>query len=204
MYHFVALTGYLPQTLVIRRRIWYADKEKQGLRIREPSIVISNHTSVWDMVAYFSLFRPRLLRFLTAEIMFQRGALFSLFLRSIGCIRVDRYARDMSFIEASVSALERGDSICVFPESRLPREGETPPLPFSCGAAYIAMRSAAPILPIYTDGAYFLKKRPNIVVGTPFEITDISESQESEREKIELINRRFENKIYSLKEHIEN
>ena len=183
---FVKISGWLVQLLCFRTKVHYADRAKQGRRIRGPAIIISNHTAVYDYVIWLFVFFSRTLRFQMAELLFRKKPLGSL-LRGLGGIYVDRDARNMGFIAESERILEKGGVVGIFPESRLPLAGEERPLPFAPSAAYLALSSGAPVVPVYTDGAYFsLRRRAHVIIGTPFHAADLAGEGGAEKERISL------------------
>ena len=181
---FVKITGWPVQLLCFRTRIYYEDRARQDRRIKGPAIIVSNHTSVFDYAVWLFVFFSRTLRFQMAELLFDRKPLGSL-LRALGGIKVDRNARDMGFAAESERILAQGGVVGIFPESRLPRPGEERPLPFAPSAAYIALSTGAPVVPVYTDGAYFSpRRRARVMIGVPFYAAELAGEDGTERERL--------------------
>ena len=181
---FAKITGWPVQFLCFRTKIYYIDRARQDRRIKGPAIIISNHTSVFDYAVWMFVFFSRTLRFQMAELLFDKKPLGSL-LRALGGIKVDRDARDMGFAAESERILAGGGVVGIFPESRLPRPGEERPLPFAPSAAYIALSTGAPVIPVYTDGAYFtLRRRARVMIGVPFFAADLAGEEGTERERL--------------------
>ncbi|MBO4432007.1 MAG: 1-acyl-sn-glycerol-3-phosphate acyltransferase [Clostridia bacterium] len=196
---FVKITAWPVQWLCFRTKVIYEDKSAQSRRIKGAAIIVSNHTSVFDYAVYLFVFFTRTLRFQMAEVLFKKK-LLGLFLKCMGGIFVDRDVHDLGFIARSESILDRGGVVGVFPEGRLPRPGEERPLPFKIGAAYLALSSGVPIIPVYTNGSYFNKKRAKVVVGAPFFADDLVGSELSDKEKIALLNDALRRRIIELGE----
>ena len=116
----------------------------------------------------------------------------------MGGIRVDRDARDFSFVAKSQEILEKGGVVEIFPESRLPLKGEERPLPFKPSAAYIALLSGAPIIPVFSNGAYFTKKRARVIIGKPMYARELYDDSLSEKENLAAISEAMREKIISL------
>lgn len=199
---FVKITGWPVQWCCFRTKIHYEDKSVQGRDIKGPAIIISNHTSVYDFALMLFVFRFRYLRYLMAELLFKRPVLGK-FLKAIGGIKVDRDSYDFSFISKSLETLEKGGIIGVFPEGRLPKEGEQRPLPFKPSGAYLAYLSEVPIIPVYTNGSYFNKKRAHVIIGKPIDVKAIIDEKFSEKENIERINNIFREKVIELGKQLE-
>ncbi len=199
---FVKITGYIPQKLFFRTKVYYQDKLAQSRHISGRAIVISNHRSVWDFAMMMFLFPTRNMRCLVAEIMFQKNALFSFFLKAMGSIRVDRGSHDFSFIEKAVRVLDKNQVIEIYPEARIPENDEKTPLPFTPSTVYIALESGAPIIPIFTQGNYFNKPRNHVIIGKPIYARDLYNDTLSERENIEIINNILRNEIIELENEL--
>ena len=135
-----------------------------------------------------------------AEVLF-RKKLLAAFLRSLGGIRVDRDTHDFAFIDESLAILREGGVVGIFPESRLPKKGEERPLPFKESAAYIALRSGVPVIPVVTDGSYFCKKRAHVLIGTPVDL-EPAKAMKTEREAVEEANRILYERIKKMTERL--
>ncbi len=198
---FVKLTGWIAQKLVFRTKIYYEDRSVQGRRIKGRAIIASNHTSIYDYAVYLFVFLSRTLRFQVAEVMFRKKAVGCL-LRMLGCIYVDRYDNNFSFIHESERILAKGGVVGVFPESRLPVAGEATPLEFKPSCAYLALMTDTPIVPVYTNGRYFTKHRARVIIGRPIVPSEVIDQTLSEKEQIEQLNRVLREKIIDLEKLI--
>lgn len=199
---FVKITGFIPYWICFRTKIYYQDKSVQTGRIKGPAILISNHTSVFDYAVYLGVFFTRTLRFQMAEVLFKKK-LLGWFLRSMGGIYVNRGLYNFSFVDKSVEILNEGGVVGIFPESRIPKPDEERPLPFKPSAASVALRSDAQVIPIYTNGSYFQKKRARVIIGTPFYAKDYYDETLSEKENLRKISNEMRNKILELKDEFE-
>ena len=103
---FVKVTGWLPQKLVFRTKIYYEDRTRMGRRIQGPAILISNHTSVFDYAVLLFVFFSRTLYYQMAELLFKKKFLH-IFLPLMGGIRVDRGANEFGFMARSEEILRR-------------------------------------------------------------------------------------------------
>ena len=183
---FVKITGWPVQFLCFRTKITYRNRAVQSRRLKGAAIVVSNHTSVYDYAVLLFVFFGRILRTQMAELLFHKK-LLGAFLKGMGGIYVDRNSHDMGFVRQSLSILDKGGVLCVFPEARLPRQGEERPLPFQTSAIYIALESGAPIVPVYTNGSYFQKKRARVRIGTPIDARALWHADEDEKTNLERI-----------------
>jgi len=98
--------------------------------------------------------------------------------------------------------LDKGGVVEIFPESRLPKKDEGM-IRFKPSFVLIALRSNAPIIPVYTQGNYFNKKRNHMVVGTPIDARQLYDDSLSEKENLQLISDYVQEKIRNLQDGIE-
>lgn len=194
---FLKITAWPAQFLVFRTKVYYEDKSTQSRRIKGKAVIISNHTSVFDYAVYLFVFFSRTLRVQMAEVLFKKKIL-GLFLKMLGGIYVDRDSRNMSFVSKSQDILDKGGVVGIFPESRLPLKNEERPLPFKPSAAFIALSSNAPVIPVYTNGLYFSKKRARVIIGKPMDLNDYVDSNLSEKENLTNASDALRNKIIEL------
>lgn len=194
---FTKITGWLPYAVCFRTKFHYEDKKVQGRRIKGAAIIISNHTSVYDFAVMLFVFPFRTLRYLMAEVLFEKKGL-GRFLRLLGGIEVNRKSYDFAFLDKCKEIIDKKGVVGIFPEGRLPLEGEERPIPFAPSAAYLALMSGAPVIPVYTDGSYFKKKRAHVIIGKPIDVSSLVDSKLSEKENIEKVNDYFRLKIVEL------
>ena len=194
---FVKITAYPIQKLVFRTKIYYEDKKIQSRKIKGAAMVVSNHTSVYDYAVELFVFFSKTVNYQMAEVLFEKKPLGS-FLKALGGIKVDRNAFDFGFIEKSKEILDNGGAVGVFPESRIPKEGEERPLEFKPSAAYLALYASVPIIPVYTNGEYFGKKRARVIIGKPFMTSDYYDEEKTEKENMENISASLKRRIIEL------
>ena len=194
---FTKVTAWPVQWICFRTKILYEDKSVQGRRIRGSAIVISNHTSVFDYAVFLFVFIGRTLRYQMAEVLFEKK-LLGWYLKALGGIRVERNQYDFSFLARSEAILHAGGVVGIFPESRLAREGEERPLPFKPSAAYLALLADVPVIPVYTNGRYFQKKRAVVLIGTPMDLKEYTDPKAEDKEKIETATEALRDRILAL------
>ena len=199
---FVKLTGWLPQKLFLRIKCYYEDKAVQGRKIKGPAILISNHTTIFDFAIMLFVFFGRTLRYQMAEVLFRKKSLKRL-VRKLGGIFVDRDSYDFSFLARSADILRQGGVLGVFPESRIPKPGETRPLPFKPSFVYLALQTGAPVIPVYTNGSYFKKERCRVIIGKPVDVCALYDPARSQRENMELLAEKLRQKIIDLSRELE-
>lgn len=197
---FVKITGVLPCLLFYKPKV-YLMNEKCSRRLPKPSILMSNHKSLMDFPLYLLIFPLRTLRFQMAEVLYNKGKLFAWFLHALGGIRVNRDTKDMAFIGNTLEVLDHGGIVGIFPESRLPVNGV--PWPFKPSIAYIALHTDAPIIPIYTDGCYGIKKRAHVMIGEAIHVHEFMNEAAPNQETYHRITAILEDHENKLKAELE-
>ena len=195
---FVKLTGAIPAWLFFKPRVHLAAGAKR--RLPKNCILVSNHISLMDFVLCILVFPLRTIRFLIAEVMYNKGKVMATFLSLLGGIEVDRDAKTFDFVSYALEVLDEGGAVGVFPQARLPVKGQH--FPFTVSTAFIAMRTSAPIVPVYTDGNYGLFKRANLVIGAPIYLQEHCKDGLTEKEQLDYLTKRLEEKVFALKEEL--
>jgi 1-acyl-sn-glycerol-3-phosphate acyltransferase len=194
---FAKITGWLPQFVCFRTKIYYEDPAVQKRHIKGPAIVISNHTSVYDFAVFLFVFFTRTLRYQMAEVLFRKQPLGTL-MRLFGGIYVDRDTHNFGFIAESEDILRKGGVVGIFPEARLPLKGEERPLPFKTSAAYLALSSGVPVIPVFTNGSYFCPKRARVIIGKPIDVSVFCTDGSTDKENIEAVSEGMRGRIIEL------
>lgn len=195
----VKVTAYPIELVVFRTKIHYEDKSVQGRKIKGPAIIVSNHTSVYDFAQMMQVFFGRHLHCLMADILYRNRPMRWL-LKELDGIKISREGKSFSFVEKSVDILKNGGVIEIYPEARIPEPNEVTPLEFKPSAAYIAILSGAPIIPVYTDGNYFGKGRANVMIGKPINPSDIIDPSLEMSKNIETLTNYIRNKVIGLRD----
>jgi 1-acyl-sn-glycerol-3-phosphate acyltransferase len=112
-----------------------------------PAILAMNHESALD-IPIAVVASPRPITFMAKRELF-KNAFVSWALTGLGGFRVDRGKYDQWAVEAALAALRRGEVLGMYPEgTRAP--GTL--LPFLPGAAWLALRTGAPLVPCAVAG----------------------------------------------------
>lgn len=199
---FIKITGFPSAILFFKCKIYYINKKLQSRRIKGAAILMANHKSPLDFILFLSLFPTRYLRCIVGETIYERNKVLRWFLRNLGSIKVDRFARDLSFIGQSVDILNSGGVIEIYPEGRLPINNEEM-LPFKPSIVFIALQSGAPIIPIYHTGNYGMFKREKVVIGEPILLQKYCLNLNPPIEEIERLTAILQGEILNLKEFYE-
>ena len=106
-----------------------------------------NHISFWDPVLLVGAIKNRELTFLARSSLFNKP-IVSFLLRKTNSVPVERNGNDLSAIRAALGVLKSDGALAIYPQGtrcpdRDPRETE-----FRDGAAYLALYSAATVVPV--------------------------------------------------------
>ena len=104
---FVKITGWIANVIYLRRKTYYKNKDNQSRKLKEPAVIISNHTSLMDFPLYMYTFMGKTVRPLVAEITYNKNKLMRTFLKLIGGIKVDRDNYDFAFMGECINAIEK-------------------------------------------------------------------------------------------------
>lgn len=165
--------------LLLRPKPYFLDQEKQADKLKEPSILVINHTSHLDGPIVNTVFRKDRIHNLAAKDRFeQRG--FGFFLRHTRCIPIDRQNPDLSWIHESLRVLhEEKENIAIFPEGAHGTHRKQ--LPFHSGVVMLAALANVPIVMVYIDGPHkILRKRSKLIIAPPYRLDPPIEGLNSE------------------------
>lgn len=179
------------------RRLWESGRFSLYRAVKRGGIFMGNHTSLWDpiLMGWLVLFRE--IRFWAAEVMFEKNRFCNWFFKAMGFIRVDRSISDMASVQEAIDTLEAGGIMGVFPEGRLNRE-QPEMLPFHPGVVIIALKTGKPIIPIYSNGGYHIRKRLRYIIGDPIYLRDRYPDAELTPEFLAAVSAELREKLASL------
>ena len=112
-------------------------------------LLVPNHLSWIDALLLQGVF-DRPIRFLIYEDIYHRRPFRSLF-RAIGALPVSP-VRAKDAVRTAVTALRRGEAVCIFPEGEISRAGLL--MRIQRGYQLIARESGCPVLPVWLDGVW--------------------------------------------------
>ena len=128
-----------------------------------PQIVVSNHSSFFDILALLA-YLPVNPKFIAKKELFAIPVL-GMAMRAAGHVRLDRGNRTQAFgayDEAAQQMQEKRLTVVVYPEGTRTRTGEL--LPFKKGPFVFAIGAGAPIVPCYVGGAFGIQPKGSIRV----------------------------------------
>lgn len=164
-----------------------------------PVIIVSNHMSFVDPVLVGATV-PRTLAYIARADMFKYPVL-GWWMRAVNTIPLERGAGDLGAIKAAIRAIKDGKVFGIFPEGRRSRTGQIEP--FKTGAAAIALRTDAVLVPmaiIGSDKAWPVGSFPRpfrpikVVFGEPITLP----SDPAERKDLGALTSRLEAAVTAL------
>lgn len=132
-------------------------------------MLCSNHISNWDP-PLLGVRVPRKVHFMAKAELFDVPILGSL-IRALGAFPVKRGGVSKEAIRASIQLLRDGNVMCVFPEgtrNNLAAMGKK-------GAATLALRAGAAVVPIAIVGDYRFFRRMTVVYGEPLDLSEYAD-----------------------------
>lgn len=150
-----------------------ADLPEQG-----PAMLIANHTSGVDNFLLQAGCR-RVLGFLVAQEWYDHKVC-GIFCRLLHCIPVKRDGRDLSATRDAIRMLSQGRVVPLFPEGKILPKSGLEIGPGRSGAAFLALRSQAPVYPAYIWGtpatnnvmkAFLGCSQANVIFGPPVDLS---------------------------------
>ena len=160
------------------------------------ALICANHASAVDPVLV-AVAMPRRsgLRFMAKAELF-RNPVLAWIIRRCGAFPIHRGENDIVSLKTALRCLQNGEKLLLFPEgTRVDREGETDA---KGGAVMMALRTGAPIVPVYCGGKRKLFCRSRVVFGAPYHPRCAGRrptAEENRRLAQELLDR-----IYALKD----
>ncbi|HHV60361.1 MAG TPA: 1-acyl-sn-glycerol-3-phosphate acyltransferase [Clostridiaceae bacterium] len=129
------------------------------------ALVCSNHPGTWDMFLIGYKLK-RLTRYMAKEELF-KNPILKFVLTRVGAFPVKRGKADVESMKTAINLLKEGHIVAVFPEGTRTRDKR---ISAGGGAALMAIRSGAPVVPVRIKGEYKLFGKIKVIFGEPFYI----------------------------------
>ena len=173
-YDFVRVTGW-PLLLWYRPKRIYISKETKK-KFKGGLILMSNHISMKDPVYLLSSILQRRHHFVTAKELFSSKFKKWWFRNVFLCIEIDRENFSLLTFKDIIKHLEMGDMVTIFPEGHVNVEQEGLNA-FKGGLAMMALKTKAPIIPVYIKKKEHWYSRLVIYIGDPIDVNDYVEGK---------------------------
>lgn len=154
--------------VVLRPKLIWEDKSLKNLAGKEPMIFVCNHTHHFDGVfASYAARKFRPYSVVSKKWYDKKG--YGKFIKMTRSIPIDLETLDASWFQEGERLIARGESILIFPEGAVAREGMM--LGFKSGAGLLSAKTGARVVPIAIHGSYrmFFGKRQRARIGSPIE-----------------------------------
>ena len=143
---------------------------RERLLQEPPFVLIANHRHALDPIAMAMGIPKKQIVFLAKKELGKSPFTQNIMTR-LHCILVDRHNVDMEAMRSCMKAVKMKKILLIFPEGTRHHEGEMEQI--ETGTALIAMRSKAPVIPIYFDRKLNFFKVTNLYVGEPIPYDDL-------------------------------
>ena len=137
----------------------------------QPTIFVCRHVGLMDPVILMVVYFKMMIRPLVAKDYYQKNKFTRFFYKHAQCIALDRRNVSKEWLEEALVALGKGESVIIFPEGKRNKSG-VGLLPFHCGAALLAARSGARVVPVYNDFWNF-PHRYRLAIGQPVQLAPL-------------------------------
>jgi 1-acyl-sn-glycerol-3-phosphate acyltransferase len=146
---------------------------KKNLKLDEPYIFYANHISAWDPIIVASTILKRKAYFMSKEELY-KTKISSWFFHAVGGFPVKRGTPDMKAIKTSISHLNNGDVMMIFPEGTRNTNKDGSLMSFHNGVGIIAHKAKVKLIPCYINnkGGYGLFKRLDVSIGEPINLSE--------------------------------
>lgn len=136
-------------------------------------IICPNHVSMRDVVVVAAISKRRL-RFMGKKELFDtKFKWFTAFISKLGAFPVARGDADLSAIRTSLSILKEQQCLLIFGQGTRRRREDTEEPPMNTGVAMLALRSKAPVVPVYIRPPYRIFRRMHVCIGKPLDFSGI-------------------------------
>lgn len=147
-------------------RLVYRVKITGRENIPEGAVVVcGNHTSLMDAFFVAMAFGRKEHMAYMAKIELFRTPVIGTIMRKIEAIPVDRGSADISALKNAISVLKGGKKVMIFPEGTRVDGDQASEDGAKTGAAMIACRAGADMLPVYISTKKRIFGRVNVIVG---------------------------------------
>ena len=167
------------------------------------AVIVCNHRCPLDP-SLITLMAPRVIHWMVAKEYCEHPA-FRWLLRTCEVIPVRRGGVDMAAVRAAIRLVQSGELVGIFPEGRINTTQQTL-LPGRLGAAMIALKARAPIVPCHihgtpydgtTLGCLFMPASVRVEIGLPIDLSAYFD-YDDRRETLDELTRRLLGEIAKL------
>ena len=182
-------------TLMLRPSILHRER----LNVKGPVIYAPNHFSMGDPIL-LGVFGPRIVWFLAKESLFKHKWQRILW-KLLHVTPASDSGNSLSAVKKAVSFLDSGKAFGIFPEGhRCSNKGELDEIERGC--AFIALKSGAPIVPVYFDPMTWHKFKLYGSIGDPIDPSRFKEMRGNAK-SVDVLTRTLASALNGLREETE-
>ena len=130
------------------------------------ALICPNHTKASDPFFVLFAFKRRHIMRAMAKAEIMRVPVIGRILGKAGVFGVDRGSADINAVKTALRVLKEGYKLLMFPEGTRVGEGES--VEAKTGAAMFAVRTGAPIIPVYIPAKKHWFRPTTVVIGQPY------------------------------------
>jgi len=150
----------------------------ENLPVAGGVVLVANHVSYWDPVVVGCAF-DRQVHFMAKAELFKIPLLGAV-IRALGAFPVRRDKSDRNAVRIAVRLLKEGKVVGVFPEGARSQTGEL--MRPHLGAAMLAFKAGAPMLPVAVAGTKGILGKVKVHVGRPILTTECGRASKADLE----------------------
>lgn len=165
IFHFVQAIAYLPVKILFPCKIYGRKNLTKGR-----AILTINHTSNLDPVQI--MFGTYEKKYYLAKKELFKCKLVGGFIKGMGGIPIDRASADVGAIKKALKVLKNNKKLVIFPEGTRSKSDEMNLGEVKSGAAMLAIKSQAPIVPVWICNRPKAFRMTRIVIGKPYELSE--------------------------------
>ena len=159
-------------------RVLFTDESIQGRELKEPMVIICNHTRKTNKfrlaeadgpLIRYAFLNKNVCSLAAKDIM--ESFPWNFLMKNLDCIPVDRFSSSTKWARDCAEKLEEGKSVILFPEGTTLKSQEISE--FQSGFLLLAKMANVRVLPVVIHRTFgiFRKRRPKIEIGIPYAIT---------------------------------
>lgn len=169
---------------------------KKNTNIKGKAIIISNHLSMWDPLLISIVFKRQI--FYMGKVELFKNVFARLFFKAVKAFPVRRGEGDLAAIRHAFRLLRDEKLFGIFPEGKRIYTGEL--AKFEPGTSMIALKTGAPIIPVFLKGNYKFFRRMKLIIGEPILLSEYVGSK-TDPATVEAATRFLENKLEDMRNY---